>query len=115
MHVLSPAIQWCQDQMVISTFHQVIKASHHPEDSSGLKDKCQSQVPMTQSSNHWLFSFTVCLQGITGSTFSRDIQEAVPKQFAKSQCSINPPWQPHSFNTVCINQDLYFIHTPWEF
>ncbi|MBW0477380.1 hypothetical protein O181_017095 [Austropuccinia psidii MF-1] len=61
------------------------------------------------SSNHWLFSFTVFLQENTGSTFSRDIQEAVPKPFAKGQCSINPPWQLHSFNTVWIHEDLYFI------
>ncbi|MBW0584048.1 hypothetical protein O181_123763 [Austropuccinia psidii MF-1] len=100
--------------MVISTFHQVIKA-HHPEDSSRLKEKCQSQIPMTLSRNHWLFSFTVFLQGNTGSSFSRTIQEEAPNQFSKGQFSINPPWQPHSFNTVWIHQDLYFYHTPWEF
>ncbi|MBW0510150.1 hypothetical protein O181_049865 [Austropuccinia psidii MF-1] len=114
MNLFSPEIQWCQYQMVTSTFHQVIKALCHPGNSSRLKEKCQSQIPMTPSSNHWAFSFTVFLQGNTGSSFSRDIQEAVPKQFSKFQCSVNPPWQPHSFNTVWINQDLYFIHTPWE-
>ncbi|MBW0488074.1 hypothetical protein O181_027789 [Austropuccinia psidii MF-1] len=95
MHLFSPEIQWCHYQMVISTFHQVIKPSHPPEDSSRLKDKCQSQVPMTPSRNNWLLSFTVLLQGNTGSSFSRDIKEALSKQFAKGQCCINPPWQPH--------------------
>ncbi|MBW0507418.1 hypothetical protein O181_047133 [Austropuccinia psidii MF-1] len=103
----SPEIQWGQYQIVISAFHQVIK-SHHPEDSSRLKEKYQSQIPIIPSSNHLLFSFTVFLQGNTGNSFSRDIQEAVPKQFSKCQCSINPPCQPHSFNTVFIHQDLYF-------
>ncbi|MBW0580967.1 hypothetical protein O181_120682 [Austropuccinia psidii MF-1] len=103
MHLFSPAVQSHQYQMFISIFHQIIKASHHPEDSSRLKDKFQSQIPRIPSSNHWLFSFTVLLQGNTGSTFSRDIQEAVPKQFAKVQCSINPPWKPHSFNKVWIH------------
>ncbi|MBW0537233.1 hypothetical protein O181_076948 [Austropuccinia psidii MF-1] len=74
-----------------------IKESCHSEDSSRLKDKCQSQIPMTPSSNHWLFSFTVFLQGNSGNTFSRDIQEAVPKQVVMCQYSINPAWQPHSF------------------
>ncbi|MBW0572468.1 hypothetical protein O181_112183 [Austropuccinia psidii MF-1] len=69
---------------------------------------------MTPSSKHWLFAFTVFLQGNTGSSFSRDIQDSVPKQPVKGQCPINPPWQPHSFNTVWIHQDLYFIHTTWE-
>ncbi|MBW0541247.1 hypothetical protein O181_080962, partial [Austropuccinia psidii MF-1] len=52
---------------------------------------------MTPSSNQWLFSLTVLLQGNTGCSFSRDIQEAVPKPVVKCQCSINPTWQPHSF------------------
>ncbi|MBW0474185.1 hypothetical protein O181_013900, partial [Austropuccinia psidii MF-1] len=52
---------------------------------------------MTPSSNQWLFSLTVFLKGNTGCSFSRDIQEAVPKQCGKGQCSTNPPWQPHSF------------------
>ncbi|MBW0562991.1 hypothetical protein O181_102706, partial [Austropuccinia psidii MF-1] len=63
---------------------------------------------MTPSSNQWLFSLTVFLQGNTGCSFSRDIQEAVPKQCVKGQCSTNPPWQPNSFSTVLIHQDLYF-------
>ncbi|MBW0514193.1 hypothetical protein O181_053908 [Austropuccinia psidii MF-1] len=99
--------------MVISTFHQVIK-EHHPEYSSRLKEKCQSHIPMTPSSNHWLFSCAVFLQGNTGSSFSRDIQEEVPRQFSKCQFSINPPWKPNSFDTVWIHQDLYFIYTTWE-
>ncbi|MBW0478769.1 hypothetical protein O181_018484 [Austropuccinia psidii MF-1] len=66
------------------------------------------------SSHHWLFSFTAFLQGNNGSSFSRDIQEEVPKQPVKGQCSINPPSQPHSSNTVWIHQDLYSIHTSWE-
>ncbi|MBW0470024.1 hypothetical protein O181_009739 [Austropuccinia psidii MF-1] len=103
----SPEIQWRQYQMVISTFHQGIKA-HHPKDLSRIKEKCQSQIPMTPSTNHWLFSFTVFLQGNTGSSFSKDIQEPDPKQFSKGQCSINPPWKSHSFNTVWIHQELYF-------
>ncbi|MBW0474846.1 hypothetical protein O181_014561 [Austropuccinia psidii MF-1] len=89
--------------------------SGHPQDSSRLKDKFQSQILMTPSSNHWSFSFTVFLQGNTGSSFSRDFQGAVPKQFAKGQCSINPPWQQNSLNMVWIHQDLYFNHTPWEY
>ncbi|MBW0498942.1 hypothetical protein O181_038657 [Austropuccinia psidii MF-1] len=78
-------------------FIQVIKAACHPEDSSRLKDQCQYQIPMTSSSNHWLFSFTVFLQGNNGNILSRDIQEAVPKPVVKCQFSINPTWQPHSF------------------
>ncbi|MBW0490761.1 hypothetical protein O181_030476 [Austropuccinia psidii MF-1] len=108
MHLFSPEIQWCQYKMDISKSHPVIKESRHPEDSSRLNDKCQSQIPMMPSSNHWSFSFKVFLQRNTCSSFSRDIQEAVTKQFAKGQCSINPPWQPHSFNTVWIHQYLYF-------
>ncbi|MBW0551765.1 hypothetical protein O181_091480 [Austropuccinia psidii MF-1] len=38
----------------------------------------------------------------------KDIKEAVPKEFVKGQCSTNPPWQPNSFSTVLIHQDLYF-------
>ncbi|MBW0584309.1 hypothetical protein O181_124024 [Austropuccinia psidii MF-1] len=56
-----------------------------------------SQIPMTPSSNQWLFSLTVFCQGNTGCSFSRDIKEAVPKQVFKCKCSINPAWQPHSF------------------
>ncbi|MBW0486133.1 hypothetical protein O181_025848 [Austropuccinia psidii MF-1] len=41
-------------------------------------------------------------------SFSRDIQEAVPKQFSKVQSSTNPPLQPNSFSAVLIHQDLYF-------
>ncbi|MBW0473030.1 hypothetical protein O181_012745 [Austropuccinia psidii MF-1] len=52
---------------------------------------------MTPSSNQWLFSLTVFLQGNTGCSFSRDIQEAVPKQVVKCQFSINPTWKPNSF------------------
>ncbi|MBW0567244.1 hypothetical protein O181_106959 [Austropuccinia psidii MF-1] len=112
-NLFSPEVKWRQYQMVISAFPQVIK-EHHPEDSSRLKDKCQSQIPMKPSNNHWLFSFTLFLQGNTGSSFSRDIQEAALKQFGNFQCSINPPWQPHSFNTVWIHQTFIFNHTPWE-
>ncbi|MBW0506852.1 hypothetical protein O181_046567 [Austropuccinia psidii MF-1] len=92
MHLFSPAIQWHTNQMVISAFY-----SGHPEDSSRLKDQFQSQIPMISSSNHWLFSFTVFLQGSTGNILSRDIQEAVPKPVFKCQCSITPTWKPHSF------------------
>ncbi|MBW0593357.1 hypothetical protein O181_133072 [Austropuccinia psidii MF-1] len=60
------------------------------------------------SSPQWLFSLTVFLQGNTGCSFSRDIQEAVPKKCVKGQCSTNPPWQPNSFSIVLIHQDLYF-------
>ncbi|MBW0537760.1 hypothetical protein O181_077475 [Austropuccinia psidii MF-1] len=99
---------------LFAILHQVIKASNHPEDSSRLRDKGQSQMPITSSINQWLFSFTVYPQGNIGSTFSRDILEGVPKQFSKGQCSINPPWQPNSFNTLWIHQDLYFIQTSSE-
>ncbi|MBW0484149.1 hypothetical protein O181_023864 [Austropuccinia psidii MF-1] len=68
----------------------------------------QSQMPMKPSSNQWLFSLRVFLQGNTGCSFSRDIQELGPKQVVKCQCSINPSWQPNSFSTVLIHQDLYF-------
>ncbi|MBW0506983.1 hypothetical protein O181_046698 [Austropuccinia psidii MF-1] len=114
IHLFKPEIQWCQYQRVIAKFHKVIKASRHPEDSSRLMDKCNSQISMTPSRKHFLFSLTVFLKANTGSSFSRDIQEVVPNQFVKCQCSINPPWQPHSFNTVGIHQDLYFNHKPWE-
>ncbi|MBW0516695.1 hypothetical protein O181_056410 [Austropuccinia psidii MF-1] len=63
---------------------------------------------MMPSSNRWLVSFTVFRQGNNGSSFSRDIQEEVPKQFAKGQCSINPPWQTHSLNTVRIQKRPFF-------
>ncbi|MBW0515412.1 hypothetical protein O181_055127, partial [Austropuccinia psidii MF-1] len=63
---------------------------------------------MKPSSKQWLFSLTVFLQGNTGGSFSRDIKEEVPKQCVKGQCSTNPPWQPNSFSTVLIPQDLYF-------
>ncbi|MBW0482875.1 hypothetical protein O181_022590 [Austropuccinia psidii MF-1] len=69
---------------------------------------------MTPSSNHCRFSLTAFLRGNTGNSFSRDIKEVAPKQSVKFQWSINPPWQPHSFNKVWIHQDLYFKHTPWE-
>ncbi|MBW0480188.1 hypothetical protein O181_019903 [Austropuccinia psidii MF-1] len=77
--------------------HEDALTSRHPDDSSRLKEHCQSQIPMFSSSQHWLFSFTVFLQGNIGNIFSRDIQEAVPKQVVKCQCSVNPTWQPHSF------------------
>ncbi|MBW0492322.1 hypothetical protein O181_032037 [Austropuccinia psidii MF-1] len=84
--------------MVISTFYSGNQGS---TSSRGIikakKDQCQSQIPMTSSSNHWLFSFTVFLQGNTGNILSRHIQEAVTKPVVKCQCSINPTWQPHSF------------------
>ncbi|MBW0465732.1 hypothetical protein O181_005447 [Austropuccinia psidii MF-1] len=97
--------------MFISTFYQVIKESHHPEDSSRLKDKCQTQVPMIPSSNHWLFSFTVFLQGNTVSSFSKDIQEAVPKQFSKGQCSINSLGNHiHSIQSGFIKTCISTIH-----
>ncbi|MBW0572455.1 hypothetical protein O181_112170 [Austropuccinia psidii MF-1] len=68
----------------------------------------QFQIPMTPSGNQWLFSLTVSVQGNTGCSISRDIQEAVSKQCVKGQCSTNPPWQPNPFSTVLIHQDLYF-------
>ncbi|MBW0495978.1 hypothetical protein O181_035693 [Austropuccinia psidii MF-1] len=94
-------------------FPLFIRSSRHiiQRINQGLRASVKTQIPMTPSSNNWLFSFTVFLQGNTGSSFSRDIQEAVPKQPVKGQCLINPPWQPHSLNTVWIHQDMYFIHT----
>ncbi|MBW0555126.1 hypothetical protein O181_094841 [Austropuccinia psidii MF-1] len=92
--------------MVISTFHKVIKA-RHPEDSSRLKKKCQSQIPMTPSSHHWLFLTQSIPPREYWNFTSRDIQEEFPRQFVKCQCSINPPWQQSSFNTVWIHQYLY--------
>ncbi|MBW0592637.1 hypothetical protein O181_132352, partial [Austropuccinia psidii MF-1] len=86
-----------QIKWLFQLLFEVIKAARHPEDSSRLKDQCQSQIPMMSSRIHWLFSFTVFLQGNTGNILSRDIQEAVPKPAFKCQCSINPTWQPHSF------------------
>ncbi|MBW0475977.1 hypothetical protein O181_015692 [Austropuccinia psidii MF-1] len=76
-----------------SSVHQ----GSHPEDLTSPKRKVSISLPMRPSSNHWLFSFTVFLQGNTDISFSRDIQEAFPKQFTKVQCSINPAWKPHSF------------------
>ncbi|MBW0495034.1 hypothetical protein O181_034749 [Austropuccinia psidii MF-1] len=60
------------------------------------------------SRNQWLFSLTVFLQRNNGCSFSRDIQEAAPKQYVKGKCSANPSWQRNSFSTVLIHQDLYF-------
>ncbi|MBW0512276.1 hypothetical protein O181_051991 [Austropuccinia psidii MF-1] len=97
MHLFHQQFKGAQIKWLFQLFIQVIKEAHHPEDSSRLKDQCQSQIPMLSSSNHWLFSFTIFLQGNTGDVFSRDIQEAVPKPVVKCQCSINPTWQPHSF------------------
>ncbi|MBW0465304.1 hypothetical protein O181_005019 [Austropuccinia psidii MF-1] len=86
-----------QIKWLFQLFIQVIKEAHHPEDSSSLKARCQSQVPMTSSSNCWLFLFTISLQGNTGNILSRDIQEAAPKPVVKCQCFNNPTWQPNSF------------------
>ncbi|MBW0480096.1 hypothetical protein O181_019811 [Austropuccinia psidii MF-1] len=98
-----PNIKWLFEIFIRSS-RNVIQ-----EINQGSRASVKAQIPMTPSRNHWLFSFTVFLQANTGSSFSRDIQEAVPKQPVKGQCSINLPWQPHSFNTVWIHQDLYFI------
>ncbi|MBW0506579.1 hypothetical protein O181_046294 [Austropuccinia psidii MF-1] len=48
------------------------------------------------------------VHGNTCCSFSRDIQETVPKQCVKGQFCTNPPWQPNSFSKVLIHQDLYF-------
>ncbi|MBW0539024.1 hypothetical protein O181_078739 [Austropuccinia psidii MF-1] len=96
----------------ISNGYFNFSTGHHGTPSRGfIKAQgkvSKSQIPMTLSSNQWLFSLAVFLQGNTGCSFSRDIQEKVPKQCVKGQCSTNPPWQPNSFSTVLINQDLYF-------
>ncbi|MBW0551436.1 hypothetical protein O181_091151 [Austropuccinia psidii MF-1] len=93
--------------IVILTSYQIIKA-HHSEDSSRLKEKCQSQIPMKPSSNHCLFSFTVFFQGNTGSSFSRDVQEAVTNNLPRvSAASINLGSHIHSrssgFIKTCIS------------
>ncbi|MBW0490306.1 hypothetical protein O181_030021 [Austropuccinia psidii MF-1] len=104
-------MQWHQYQMGVSAFHWVIK-SHHPEDSSRLREKCQSQIPMTPSSNHQLFSFKVFLQGNTSNSFSRDIQESVPKQFVKSvnSPSIHLGNQDHSIQSGLIETCISIVH-----
>ncbi|MBW0570883.1 hypothetical protein O181_110598 [Austropuccinia psidii MF-1] len=99
--------------MFISAVHNIIKA-RHPEDQSMLKGKCQNSNTNDAITQSLVILIQNIPQGNTGSSFSRDIQEAVQKQPVKGQCSINPPWQLHSFNTVWIHQDLYFIHTTWE-
>ncbi|MBW0545823.1 hypothetical protein O181_085538 [Austropuccinia psidii MF-1] len=86
----------------------------------------QSQIPMTPSSNQWLFSLAVFLQGNTGCSFSRDIQEVVPKSVLKRQCSIYPTWKPHSFQysidspipvfqSYIMGKSLNTVHFPiWQ-
>ncbi|MBW0558829.1 hypothetical protein O181_098544 [Austropuccinia psidii MF-1] len=113
MHSFSEAIQWRLDQLVFPLF---IRSSRHiiQRINQGPRASVKTQIPMMPSSNHWLISFTVFIEGNTGSSFSRYIQEEVPKQPIKGQFSINPPWRPHSFNTAWIHQDLYFINTTWE-
>ncbi|MBW0535207.1 hypothetical protein O181_074922 [Austropuccinia psidii MF-1] len=73
--------------------------------------KAQRQVSISNTNDAIKQSLVILIHSIP----PRDIHEAVPKQFAKGQWSKNTPWQPHSFNTVWIHQDLYFTHTPWEF
>ncbi|MBW0557492.1 hypothetical protein O181_097207 [Austropuccinia psidii MF-1] len=108
MHIFSAAIQWLFPLFIRSSRHIIQRINQ------GSRASVKPQIPMMPSSSHLLFSFTVFLQGNTGSSFSRDIQEAVSKQLVKGQFSTNPPWQPHSLNTVWIHKDLYFIHTTWE-
>ncbi|MBW0527091.1 hypothetical protein O181_066806 [Austropuccinia psidii MF-1] len=78
-----------------------MKESCHSEDSPRLRDKCQSQIPRTPSISHWLFSFKVFLQGNTGNTFSRDMQEAFQNNLPRvSAPSIHPGSHIHSKNVT---------------
>ncbi|MBW0543194.1 hypothetical protein O181_082909 [Austropuccinia psidii MF-1] len=94
--------------VAISTVYFNFSSGHQGTSSRGfIKAQGQvskSQIPMTPSSNQWLFSLTVFLQWNTGSSFSRDIQEAVQNDLSRGQCSINPPWQAHPFQ--------YSLHSP---
>ncbi|MBW0559317.1 hypothetical protein O181_099032 [Austropuccinia psidii MF-1] len=88
MHIFSPEIQWCQNQIVIQTFHQFIKASH-TEDSSRLKRKVsvsntndaikQSLVILTHKippREYWQFF----LKGYSRSSYKRICQVSVLHQ-----------------------------------
>ncbi|MBW0586442.1 hypothetical protein O181_126157 [Austropuccinia psidii MF-1] len=74
----------------------------------------ESKIPMMPSSNQWLFSSTVLLQRNTGSTFSRDIQEAVKNKLSSDNAPSIQTGNHIHCNTVCIHQDLNFNHTSWE-
>ncbi|MBW0473078.1 hypothetical protein O181_012793 [Austropuccinia psidii MF-1] len=74
----------------------------------------KSQIPMMPSGNQWLFSLTVFLQGNTGSSFSRDIQEAFQNNLSRVNAPSIHLGNHINFNTVWIHQDLYFDHTSWE-
>ncbi|MBW0513566.1 hypothetical protein O181_053281 [Austropuccinia psidii MF-1] len=96
------------------SIQQVIKASCHPENSSRLKDKCYSQIPMTPSSSHWVFSLTVFLKGNTDShsqgIFRRQFQNNYSSVSATSISLGNHMLSIQSgFIKTCI-----FNHTPWE-
>ncbi|MBW0528164.1 hypothetical protein O181_067879 [Austropuccinia psidii MF-1] len=81
MNLFSPPIQWHQFQMVISTFHQVIKA-HHREDSSRFKEKSQSEIPMTLSRmigySHSQYSSKGILAVHSQGIFKRQLQTNFP-------------------------------------
>ncbi|MBW0520130.1 hypothetical protein O181_059845 [Austropuccinia psidii MF-1] len=87
-------------------------SSGHQVKSSRLKDNFQSQISMTPSSNHWILSFTVFLQGDTSNSFSRDIHEAVPKQFVNivNSPSIHLGNQIHSIQSGFVKTFISIIN-----
>ncbi|MBW0520257.1 hypothetical protein O181_059972 [Austropuccinia psidii MF-1] len=95
----------------ISTGYFNIPSGHQGIIPSRRFMNAQGQVSISDTNDAIKKSLVILIH----SNPPRDIQEAVLKQFFKGQCSINPPWKPHSFNTVWIHQDLNFIHTPLEF
>ncbi|MBW0479570.1 hypothetical protein O181_019285 [Austropuccinia psidii MF-1] len=82
MHIFALEIEWHQYQVVISTFHQVIK-EHYLEDSSRLKEKCQSQIPMRPSGNHFYshsqYSSKAILEVPPQGIFKRQSQTNLPR------------------------------------
>ncbi|MBW0567964.1 hypothetical protein O181_107679 [Austropuccinia psidii MF-1] len=97
--------------MVVSIFHQVIKASHHPEDSSRLKDKCQSQIPMTPSSNlgysHSQYSSKGILAVHSQGIFKRQFPNNFPRVSAPS---IHLGNHIHSIQSGFIKTCISLIH-----
>ncbi|MBW0559603.1 hypothetical protein O181_099318, partial [Austropuccinia psidii MF-1] len=94
----------------ISTGYFNFSSGHQGTSSRGII-KAQGQVskpqiPMRPSIHQWLFSFTVFLQGNTGSSFSKDIQEAVQNNLSRVNAPSIHLGNNIYFNTVWIHQDL---------
>ncbi|MBW0500385.1 hypothetical protein O181_040100 [Austropuccinia psidii MF-1] len=72
--------------------------------------KAQGQVSLSNINDAIRESLHILIQSIPQREYwpflLKGFQEVVSKQFSNCQCSINPPWPPHSFNTVWIQKDL---------